>query len=74
MEYLNNFTLNDLEFIFMVLKKILDVNKSNIKSIKKKECITKVDIKTLMEYSELEMNLKVIIDKIETLINEKNIS
>ena len=42
--------------------------------LKKKECITKVDIKTLMEYSELEMNLKVIIDKIETLINEKNIS
>ena len=74
MEYLNNFTLNDLEFIFMVLKKILDANKSNIKSIKKKECIAKVDIKTLMEYSELEMNLKVIIDKIETLINEKNIS
>ncbi|MGM8299663.1 hypothetical protein [Clostridium perfringens] len=71
---MNNFTLNDLEFIFMVLKKILDANKSNIKFIKKKECITKVDIKTLMEYSELEMNLKVIIDKIETLINEKNIS
>ncbi|HAT4309461.1 TPA: hypothetical protein I9080_003323 [Clostridium perfringens] len=67
------FTFDDLEFIAMVLNKILDANKSNIKYIKKKEHISKSDIEILMEYSKLEMKLRIIIDKIELLSNERNI-
>lgn len=67
---MNNITTNDLEIIFTALNKFLDANKSNIKAIKEKEYITKEDIKSLMECSELEMKLRITIPKIEALINE----
>ncbi|EPB8164361.1 hypothetical protein H8K00_11860 [Clostridium perfringens] len=70
---MNIFTKDDLKFIAIVLNKIFDANKSNIKYIKKKKYISKADIKILMEHSELEMKLRTIIEKIDFLIDERDV-